>query len=75
MDNSGKMTARKMKGKWERYKDFDGYILVVATKEHRMHKLRAGAELVKDKALFTTFDRLLNVVEPWTDWYGNTVRI
>jgi hypothetical protein len=41
-----------------------------------MQRLRRDAELVKDAALFTTFDRLASgVPEPWVDWYGKTVAV
>jgi len=76
IDNSGKMTARQMESKWQRYQGVVGYILVVAVTESRMQRLRKGADLVKDIALFTTFERLgSELSEAWTDWYGNTVRI
>jgi hypothetical protein len=76
IDNSGKMTAKQMEAKWKRYDGVDGFILVVAVTEGRMQRLRRGAELVKDAALFTTFDRLrAGGSEPWVDWYGNTVGI
>lgn len=76
VDNSGKMTAKQMEAKWKRYENVDGFILVVAVTEGRMQRLRRGAELVKDAALFTTFERLTSEVpEPWVDWYGNTARV
>lgn len=76
VDNSGKMTAKQMEAKWKRYEGVDGFILVVAVTEARMQRLRRGAELVKDMALFTTFERLRSgMPEPWVDGYGNSVRI
>ena len=72
VDNSGKMTAKQMEAKWKRYGPVDGFILVVCRTEPRLERLRRGAELVKDVALFTTFDRL-NGGRPWVDWYGQTV--
>ena len=75
VDNSGKMTARQMQAKWKRYEGVEGDILVIATSEGRMQRLRAGGELVKSVALFTTFDRLRSVAEPWIDWHGKTVGI
>jgi len=73
VDNSGKMTAKQMAAKWERYQDGNSYILVVALTEARMQRLRKGAEPVKDRALFTTFERLRSgMPEPWVDWYGQT---
>lgn len=76
VDNSGKMTTKQMHAKWTRYEGVEGFILVVAVTEARMQKLRKDAELVKDIALFTTFDRLeSNTPEPWIDWYGHTVRV
>lgn len=74
VDNSGHMSARQMEDKWRRYGDVDGFILVVCRTEARMERLRRGAGLVKDAALFTTFDRL-RANRPWTDWYGKTVEI
>lgn len=76
VDNSGKMTAKQMEAKWKRYQGVDGFILVVAVTEARMQRLRRGAELVKDVALFTTFERLQSdMPEPWVDWYGHTAQI
>jgi hypothetical protein len=73
VDNSGKMTAKQMEAKWLRYGKVDGDILVVAVTEGRMQRLRRRAELVKEFALFTTFERLHSgMPEPWVDWYGNT---
>lgn len=72
VDNSGKMTVKtQMAAKWQRYLAGEGDILVVALTEARMQRLRASAEPVKDRALFTTFDRLRSgTAEPWIDWYG-----
>lgn len=76
VDNSGKMTAKQMEAKWKRYGSVDGFILVVAVTEARMQRLRRGATLVKDVALFATFERLRSAMpEPWIDWYGNTLRV
>jgi len=77
VDNSGKMTAQQMAAKWKRYEEVEGFILVIALTEGRMQRLRKGAEIVKEVALFTTFDRLRRheCPEPWIDWYGNTLRI
>jgi hypothetical protein len=76
VDNSGKMTANQMAAKWKRYEGVDGFILVVAVTEGRMQRLRHGASLVKDVALFTTFERLHSgMPEPWIDWYGKTTDI
>jgi hypothetical protein len=76
VDNSGNMAAKAMDAKWRRYDGVDGFILVVAVTDARMQRLRRGAELVKDVALFTTFERLFsNTEEPWIDWYGKTTRI
>jgi hypothetical protein len=73
VDNSGKMAARQMAAKWERYQGEDEDILVVALTEGRMERLRKGAEAVKDRAMFTTFARLRSgSLEPWVDWYGKT---
>lgn len=76
VDNSQKMTARQMRDKWERYGRIpdDEFILVVCRTAGRMERLRAGAEPVKDSALFTTFDRLRAGL-PWVDWYGNTAEV
>jgi hypothetical protein len=76
VDNSENMTAKQMTAKWRRYEGTEGDILVVCVTEGRMQRLRAGAELVKDRALFTTFARLQSAMtEPWVDWFGNTVRL
>ena len=75
VDNSGKMTAKQMEAKWKRYSGVDGFILVVAVTEARMQRLRRGAELVKDIALFTTFDRLRKVAEPLIDFWGITTPV
>ena len=76
IDNSGKMTAKQMTAKWKRYSGVDGFILVVALTETRMERLRRGADLVKNVALFTTFARLQSgMAEPWVDWYGRTARV
>jgi hypothetical protein len=76
VDNSENMTAKQMTAKWRRYQGTEGDILVVAVTEGRMQRLRAGAELVKDRALFTTFARLHSATaEPWADWYGKTVQL
>ena len=76
VDNSGKMTAKQMEAKWKRYEGVDGFILVIAVTEARMQRLRSGAERVKEIAFFTTFARLQSAVpEPWTDWYGNQLRV
>jgi hypothetical protein len=76
IDNSGKMTAKQMEAKWKRYADVEGFILVVAVSESRMERLRRGAELVKNVALFTTFDRLRSgMAEPWIDWHGRTAEL
>lgn len=74
VDNSQKMTARQMQEKWERYGTLSDreFILVVCRTTGRLERLRAGAEAVKEWALFTTFDRL-RAGHPWVDWYGNTV--
>ena len=74
IDNTGKMTQQQMTAKWKRYGDVDGFILVVAMTEGRMQRLIKGAELVKDFALFTTFDRLRSG-KPWVAYDGNTVEI
>lgn len=74
VDNSGHMSAKQMAAKWRRYGAVDGFILVVCRTEGRLERLRAGAELVKDSALFATFERL-RAGKPWVDWYGNTVAI
>lgn len=71
IDNSGKMNGKQMKAKWKRYEGVKGWILVVAVTEGRMERLRRGAELVKNAALFNTFARLKEGL-PWSDWYGNT---
>lgn len=71
-DVSGKMNARQMKSKWERYGKVEGFILVVARTESRMQRLMKGAELVKTIALFSTFERVKQG-KPWVDWYGRTV--
>lgn len=76
VDNSGKMTTKQMTAKWKRYEGVEGFILVVALTETRMQRLRKGAELVKNIALFTTFKRLWSgEAEPWIDWYGTTTAI
>lgn len=76
VDNSGNMTAAQMRAKWRRYEGVDGFILVIAVTEGRMQRLRKGADLVKDAALFTTFERLRSgMPEPWVDWYGKTAGI
>lgn len=78
IDNSGKMTAKQMEAKWRRYRAAemqDAFILVVARTEARMQKLRKGAELVKELAFFTTFDRLRSNPKPWLDWHGNAERL
>lgn len=74
VDNSEKMTAKQMAQKWERYGAVEGFILVVCRTEGRLERLRAGAEAVKDAAIFTTFERLRAGLA-WVDWYGNTVVI
>ena len=78
IDNTGHVDRKQMKAKWKLYDEskFSGYILVVAVTDSRMERLRKGAELVKDMALFSTFDRLRSDwAEPWLDWYGKSVRI
>ena len=76
VDNSGKMGVKQMTAKWKRYEGVDGFILVVALTERRMQRLLKGATLVKDVALFTTFERLYSgMPEPWIDWYGTTTAI
>ena len=75
VDNSGKMSAKQMRKKWERYRGVTNVLLVVCTKEHRMHKLIKDADPVKNVAIFTTFDRLRNVAEPWLDCLGNTLAL
>jgi hypothetical protein len=74
VDNSGKMTVKQMAAKWRRFGDVEGFILVVAMTEGRMQRLRNGAELVKNAALFTTFERLRSG-QPWIDFEGNPVKI
>ena len=73
--DTGKMSRKQMRAKWKRYEGVTDVVLVVCTKEHRMHKLIADAAPVKDIALFTTFDRLRNVAEPWRDSSGNSLRL
>jgi hypothetical protein len=76
VDNSGKMAARQMAAKWERYQGGSEDILVIAMTEGRMERLRKGAEAVKDRALFTTFARLRSGSSaPWIDWYGKTTNL
>ncbi len=74
VDNSAKMSAKQMQAKWKRYEGAREFILVVAVLEERMQRLRRGAELVKDQALFTTFERLAKG-EPWVDFAGKEVTI
>jgi hypothetical protein len=71
--DTGKMSRRQMAKKWERYQGVTEVILVVCTKEHRMHKLMERAAPVKDIAIFTTFDRLRHVKEPRLDCSGNSL--
>ena len=76
VDNTGHMTAAQMEAKWKRYEGADGFILIIATSETRMQRLRAGAGTVKEKAFFTTFERLRSGEEkPWLDFDGNPVSI
>jgi hypothetical protein len=76
VDNSGKMTTKQMAAKWERYRTGEGDILVVAMSEARMDRLRKGAEAVKERALFTTFERLrAAMAEPWVDWFGKSASL
>lgn len=77
LDYSGKMTAKQMRAKWERYGRLrdDQVILVVAMGEARMERVRQGAEAVKDWIFVTTFDRLRNAPKPWIDFAGNAIRI
>ena len=75
VDCSGHMTKRQMQAKWERYGGTRGFVLVVATDEARMRRLMEWAEDAKDFALFSTFDRLRNVEEPWADRQGKTLKI
>lgn len=77
LDNSGKMTARQMQAKWERYGRLgdDQVILVVTMSEGRMERIRKGAEAVRDWIFVTTFDRLRNAEKPWVDFAGNSIRI
>lgn len=75
VDHSGHMTKKQMQAKWERYKGSDGFVLVVAMTEGRMRKLMEWAEDVTERALFSTFDRLRDAKEPWTDREGKALRI
>jgi hypothetical protein len=75
VDNSGHLTARQWRDKWDRYEIEDGFILVVTHGEHRMHRLIAGAGPVKKFALFTTFTRLRSVAEPWRDCSGKSLEL
>ena len=88
VDHSGKMTAGQMKEKWRRYCSVvqegeeevrrpptDCFILVVAMNEGRMKRLMDWSGMVREVALFTTFARLKNTVQPWVDCTGGTVRM
>jgi hypothetical protein len=75
VDHSGKMTAQQMEAKWKRYVGTGVFILVVCRRESRMQRLRAGASLVKDRAFFTTWERLESDAEPWVDFHGHTIKV
>ncbi len=76
MDRSGKMTQKQMDAKWDRYRGFNGLILVVAMTESRMQRLRKGADAVKGQAMFTTLTRLKSgMSHPWIDCIGDPVSI
>jgi len=70
----GTMTRNQMQAKWRRYDGCPSDILVVTVSESRMQRLRAQAETVRDRALFTTFQRLREG-RPWVDWHGNTATL
>lgn len=75
IDNSGKMNVRQLEAKWRRYSEAGGKfnVLVVAVTEGRMQRIRRGAELMKNVAFFTTFDRLRSgMAEPWLDFEGSS---
>jgi hypothetical protein len=75
VDNSGHMDRKQMRRKWHRYQNFAGFILVVTLTSGRMERLRKDAELVKDKALFTTFALLEGPARRCVDFYGNSVSL
>lgn len=72
--DAGTMDRKQMQAKWRRYEGSTGDILVVTVSEGRMQRLRAEAETVRDRALFTTLKRLREG-KPWVDYEGNTVNL
>lgn len=75
IDNSGKMSLKQYTAKWRRYGNVDGFILVVAHSEARMQRIRKGAALIKNVALFTTFARLKAAEKTAVDWFGNETQL
>lgn len=76
VDESGKLTARQYEAKFARYENVTDFILVVCHAEERMQRLRKlGARFPELNILFSTFDRLANVAEPWLDHVGKKLRI
>ncbi len=63
------MGRRSMQAKWRRYEGVSEFILVVTVSDGRLERLRQWSELVQDRALFTTFDRL-RAGRPWVDRAG-----
>lgn len=71
----GTMPKKQMKSKFLRYREATDFLLVVCPTEKRLQQVMLWSEHVRDIALFTTFDRLKTVPEPWSDHCGNTARI
>lgn len=76
VDNNS-MAPLQMREKWVKYKTFDGVILLICHTKGRLRRLIKSAEKVKDRILFTRFERLQSprIREPWIDWHGKRLRI
>jgi hypothetical protein len=70
--DTGTMDRKQIKGKWKRYGEVDGFILVVTMTDARMDRLREWSDRVSEVALFTTFKRLRAGL-PWLDRAGGSV--
>lgn len=75
--DTGSMSLRKVRRRWDSYLDCDGIVLVVTTSEKRLERLREASTAIGDYFLITTLDRLAG--EPlgyiWSDINGDPCRI
>lgn len=69
------MSTKQMREKWIRYGEIDGYVLIICRTKARLRKLMRSAERIKDRSLFTRFQRLRSNKEPWLDQFGKRTSI